>query len=67
MPDKSWQIEGTTGGFHYGTIYAPCNGVLHATLEAHTDGRQVFVCDACGSQCVMKQADIDRLNATQPD
>jgi hypothetical protein len=27
----NWQKPGTTGGFHYGTSFAPCNGVLHAT------------------------------------
>ena len=46
------QEVGTTGGFHYGTSEWPCNGVLHATDREHTDGRQIFVCDACGRECV---------------
>lgn len=47
--------EGNTAGFHYGTSFRPCNGVLHWTLETHTDGRQIAECDTCGSQCVPQQ------------
>lgn len=46
------QAKGTTGGFHYGSSFNPCNGLLHATEEVHTDGRQIFECDACGSLSV---------------
>jgi hypothetical protein len=50
----SKQTTGATGGFHYGTLEAPCNGVLHATDREHSDGRQIYVCDACGAECVRK-------------
>jgi hypothetical protein len=46
--------EGVTGGFHYGDSFNPCNGVLHATDKTHPDGRQIYVCDACGSECVRR-------------
>lgn len=56
MSEEKFQEVGTVGGFHYyANVSSSCSGVLHATTEAHTDGRQIFVCDACGAKCVMKR------------
>ncbi len=48
---KGKLAAGLTAGFHYGTSFAPCNGVLQWSDELHTDGRQIAVCDACASKC----------------
>ena len=51
---------GTTGGFHYGDIYAPCNGVYQAIDKVSDDGRRVYQCDACGAQAVKRPAQTQR-------
>ena len=45
---------GTVGGFHYGNEYKGCNGLYRATEEVLPDGRQVYVCDVCGSSGAMR-------------
>jgi hypothetical protein len=57
----SMNQEGNTAGFHYGTVYAPCNGVLHWTSEVHEDGRQISVCDACGTKCVERPQSAEKI------
>src|SRR5262245_15460473 len=58
--------EGNTAGFHYGTFDAPCAGVLHLGInETHEDGRQLCLCDACGSKCVMRPMSAERIAADQ--
>lgn len=58
--------EGTVGGFHYGNEYKGCNGLYHATNEVLPDGRQVYVCDACGTKGAMiVKAEKDDSNRYQ--
>lgn len=52
MENERQRQPGLASGFHYGTPERPCNGVLHGTDRKHEDGRQVYVCDACGQECV---------------
>lgn len=49
---------GTVGGFHYGNEYKGCNGLYRATEEVLPDGRQVYLCDVCGTKgrCGLKQS-----------
>jgi hypothetical protein len=53
--ERAKQAPGCTGGFHFGTLESPCNGVYHATDRNTEDGRQIFVCDACGSEGVRRR------------
>ena len=40
---------GTVGGVHWGSQYKYCNGLYRATDRVLPDGRQVYVCDVCGT------------------
>lgn len=54
---RAQPMAGTTGGFHYGDIYAPCNGVYQAIAEVSDDGRRIYECDACGARAVKRPAE----------